>query len=96
MIFDELINKNPEAVIWDGFDSAYIGYTYTGKDKDCVAVYDFYTMLDLVIEGIEDTMEQDEYETEDEIFSAAYSHLDTNVIGGYLGKYSPVVMYKDA
>ena len=61
MIFDELIEKNPNAVIWDGFDSAYIGYTYTGQNKDCVAVYDFYTMLDLVIEGIEDTMEDDEY-----------------------------------
>ena len=49
MIFEELIEKNPQAVIWDGFDAAYIGYTYAGKDKDCVAVYDFYTMLDLVI-----------------------------------------------
>jgi len=96
MIYEELIEKNPEAIVWDGFDTAYIGYTYTGQNKDCVAVYDFYTMLDLVVEGIEDTMDEDEYENEDEIFSAAYSHLDTNVIGGYLGKYTPVVMYKDA
>ena len=93
--YTELKEENPKAEIWEGFEQAYLGYGYNSDNK-CVAVYDYYTMLDLVIEGIEDTMEEDEYQTEDEIFSAAYSHLDTNVIGGYLGKYTPVVMYKDA
>ena len=92
MIFEELLEKNPKALIWDGFDQAYIGYTYSHIEKEPVAVYDYYTMLDLVIDGI---FETEDNVTDDEAFSLAIEHLDYNVIGGSLGEFTPVVMYKD-
>ena len=33
--------------------------------------------------------------TDDEAFNLAIEHLDYNVIGGSLGEFTPVVMYKD-
>jgi len=96
MQYEELLDANPDAIIWNGFEQAYIGYSYKPDTKDAVAVYDYYTMLDLVIEAIEDTCEEGEYETEDEIINEAIQHIDFNVIGGYLGEYTPIVMFKDA
>ena len=96
MQYEELLDANPDAVIWNGFEQAYIGYSYKPDTKHAVAVYDYYTMLDLVIEAIEDTCEEGEYETEDEIINEAIQHIDFNVIGGYLGEYTPIVMFKDA
>ena len=43
-VYDELKDYNPEAIIVDDFEEAYLGYTTGG-----VAIYDFYTMVDIVV-----------------------------------------------
>jgi len=87
-VYDELKEYNPKAMIIDDFEVAYLGYSNDGK-----AVYDFYTMLDLVIEGIYDDTEEEI--TEDEAFSEAYSHLEMNIINAYVGEFTPIIMYKE-
>jgi hypothetical protein len=87
-VYDELKEFNPKAMIIEDFEEAYLGFSTEGK-----AIYDFYTMLDLVIDGIyEDAPEK---LTEDEAYGEAYAHLDCNVIGVQKGQYSPIIMYKE-
>ena len=42
-VYDELKELNPEALIVEDFEQAYLGYTHDGK-----AIYDYYTMVDIV------------------------------------------------
>ena len=87
-VYDELKEFNPKAMIIEDFEEAYLGYSTDGK-----AIYDFYTMLDIVIDGIyEDAPEQ---LTEEEAYGEAYAHLDCNVIGAYVGEHTPIIMYKE-
>jgi hypothetical protein len=90
--YNELKDINPKAQVWEGFEQAYLGYGYN-SDDECVAVYDYYTMLDLVIEGIEETSDEDMID--DEIIDAAIDHIQLNVIGKKRGKCTPLVIYKD-
>tara|TARA_R100000734_G_C3313274_1_gene104542 strand:- start:938 stop:1228 length:291 start_codon:yes stop_codon:yes gene_type:complete len=91
--YTELKEENPKAEIWEGFEQAYLGYGYNSDNK-CVAVYDYYTMLDLVIEGIEETMEDDDMLVVD-VIDAAIEHIQINVIGRERGGCKPLVIYKD-
>jgi hypothetical protein len=85
-VYDELKDYNPEALIIDDFEEAYLGFSTDGK-----AIYDFYTMLDVVVEGIL----EDEDCTEDEAVNDAIQHIETNIISAYVGPYTPIVMYKE-
>jgi hypothetical protein len=87
-VYSELKEFNPKAMIIDDFEEAYLGYSSDGK-----AIYDFYTMLDLVIDGIYEDAEEEI--TEDQAYSEAYSHLDYNVINAYVGEHTPIIMYKE-
>ena len=87
-VYSELTEFNPKAMIIDDFEEAYLGYSSDGK-----AIYDFYTMLDIVIDGIYEDAEQEI--TEDEAYSEAYAHLDFNVLGAYRGEHTPIIMYKE-
>ena len=87
-VYSELKEFNPKAIIIDDFEDAYLGYSTDGK-----AIYDFYTMLDIVIDGIyEDTEEEI---TEETAYEEAYTHLDYNVIRAFVGEYTPIIMYKE-
>jgi len=87
-VYSELTEFNPKAMIIDDFEEAYLGYSSDGK-----AIYDFYTMLDMVIDGIYEDAEEEI--TEDEAYSEAYAHLDYNILGAYVGEYTPIIMYKE-
>ena len=50
-------------------------------------------MLDMVIDGIYEDAEEEI--TEDEAYSEAYAHLDYNILGAYVGEYTPIIMYKE-
>lgn len=87
-VYSELTEFNPKAMIIDDFEEAYLGYSSDGK-----AIYDFYTMLDMVIDGIYEDAE--EKITEDEAYSEAYAHLDFNILKAYVGEHTPIIMYKE-
>lgn len=87
-VYSELTEFNPKAIIIDDFEEAYLGYSSDGK-----AIYDFYTMLDMVIDGIYEDAPKEI--TEDEAYSEAYAHLDSNILGAYVGEHTPIIMYKE-
>lgn len=87
-VYSELTEFNPKAMIIDDFEEAYLGYSSDGK-----AIYDFYTMLDMVIDGIYEDAEEEI--TEDQAYSEAYEHLDYNILGAYVGEHTPIIMYKE-
>lgn len=86
-VYDELKDYNPEALVIDDFEEAYLGFSTNGT-----AIYDFYTMLDIVVEGI---LEDEEDWTEDEAVTEAIQHIETNILSAYVGPYTPIVMYKE-
>jgi hypothetical protein len=77
-IRDTLDEINPDAIIWDGFDEALIGI-----GERCglgpVAIYDRETMVEILSEEMT-VDEADEY-------------LEFNVIGAYVGEYTPIIVY---
>jgi len=85
-VYDELKEFNPEALVIDDFEEAYLGFTTKG-----IAIYDYYTMLDIVIEGIL----EDEDCTEEEAVDNAIQHIDFNILSAYVGPYTPIVKYKE-
>lgn len=87
-VYDELKEFNPKAMIIEDFEEAYLGYSTDGK-----AIYDFYTMLDLVIDGIYEDAEEEI--TEDQAYSEAYLHLDSNVVNASASEHTPIIMYKE-
>lgn len=85
-VYDELKDYNPEAIIVDDFEEAYLGYTTGG-----VAIYDFYTMVDIVVDGIL----EDEDIDEDKAVSDAIQHIEYNILSANHGPYTPIFMYKE-
>jgi hypothetical protein len=85
-VYDELKEFNPEALIVDDFEEAYLGYTHDGK-----AIYDFYTMVDIVVDGI---LEDNDFD-EEEAVSEAIQHVEMNIVNAYVGTYTPIFMFKE-
>jgi hypothetical protein len=77
-IRDTLSEGNPDAIVWDGFDEALIGI-----GERCglgpVAIYDHEAMVEILMEDM----------TVDD----AHEYLQYNVIGAYVGEYTPIVVY---
>jgi hypothetical protein len=76
-IRDSLSEMNEEALVWDGFDEALIGF-----GQRCgmgpVAVYDYEKMVEILMEDM----------TVDE----AHEYLEYNVLGAYIGEYTPIIV----
>ena len=85
-VYDELKDFNPEAIIVDDFEKAYLGYSNDGK-----AIYDYYTMVDIVVDGILEDNDIDE----DEAVSEAIQHVEYNIVNAHVGTYTPIFMYKE-
>lgn len=85
-VYDELKEYNPEAVIIDDFEEAYLGYSVEGR-----AIYDYYTLVDIVTDGIL----EDNDMTEEEAVDEAIQHVDFNIVGAFVGPFTPIVMFKE-
>ena len=71
----ELIAElNPEAIVWDGFDDAIIGYDM----REWKAIYDEAKMTDILMER--DGM----------TYGDAIAYLGFNVFCAYVGEYTPI------
>ena len=85
-VYDELKEYNPEAVIIDDFEEAYLGYSVEGR-----AIYDYYTLVDIVTDGIL----EDNDMTEEDAVEEAIQHVDFNIVGAFVGPFTPIVMFKE-
>jgi hypothetical protein len=76
-ILDILADLNPEAILWDGFEGAVIGF-----GERCglgpVAVYSW----DRMVQILSDEMDEEE----------AAEYINYNILGAYVGEYTPIIM----
>ena len=72
-----LATASPEAALWDGLDDAIVGIGL--RDTKLVAVYDYDRMV--AVFCAREGWEQD----------AAVEWVEYNVIGAYVGPYTPLV-----
>lgn len=74
--FDQLAEQNPEALLADGLERAYIGVTMNQHHTQ-VACYDFWKCVEILeADGM----------TEDE----AIEFLEFNTLGAYVGDHGPL------
>ena len=85
-VYDELKEYNPEALIIDDFEEAYLGYSVEGR-----AIYDYYTLVDIVTDGIL----EDNDMTEEDAVEEAIQHVDFNIVGAFVGPFTPIVMIRE-
>lgn len=71
-----------DAILWDGFEGAVIGTVQGWSDGSLYEriCYDGYKMIEILVE---DGMSQEE----------ADEHIQFNVIGGYVGELTPVILW---
>ena len=76
---EALSRENPEALLADGFEKAFVGYGYAFNGK-ALAIYNEEICLDILMEREEMTMEQ------------AVDYFYFNVKGAYVGEGTPIFM----
>lgn len=74
--FHELAEVNPEALLADGFEQAYLGYVINTHHKS-VAVYDAIKCVEILMR---DGMTEEE----------AWEYLDFNTFCAYVGEDGPL------
>ena len=77
---DELAELNPEALVADGFSSAYIGHASPQFNAPPLAVYDFNKCVKIL-------MERDEMD-----YAEALEFFEFNVLGAYMGEGTPMFL----
>lgn len=75
-VFDDLSEVNPEALLADGLEDAYLGYVINTHHKS-VAVYDAVKCVEILIR---DGMTEEEAE----------EYLEFNTFCAYVGKNGPL------
>jgi hypothetical protein len=76
-LFEALRDANPEALLADGFERAYLGFT-VNQHHAVVAVYDYAACVAILVErdGV------DELDAEE--------HLSFNTLSAYVGEHTPL------
>lgn len=75
-VFDDLSEVNPEALLADGLEDAYLGYVINTHHKS-VAVYDAVKCVEILMR---DGMTEEE----------AWEYLDFNTFCAYVGENGPL------
>jgi hypothetical protein len=79
---EEIEEINPEALLCDGFDEAIIGMAERINLSHVVA-YDVDKMLEIMVERDGMTYEE------------AMEYFDYNILGAWIGEYTPVYIRKN-
>ena len=79
---EEIEEINPEALLCDGFDEAIIGMAERINLSHVVA-YDVDKMLEIMVERDGMTYEE------------AMEYFDYNILGAWMGEYTPVYIRKN-
>jgi len=82
ILFDQLkarlAEENPEALLWDGLESALVGIARR-CGQPTLAVYDYNLCIEALMQ---EGMSHDE----------AVEYIEFNVVGGWLGPNTPVML----
>ena len=79
--FNEVGDINPEAIIYDGYDDAIIGMA-SRINLGPVVAYDVDKILEILVERDGMTYEE------------AMEFFDFNIMGGWLGEFTPIFVTK--
>ena len=74
---EQVADINPDALFADGFDGAIIGYDAAGS----CCVYDYDKCLKVLMER------------DDMIYPEAHEYMEFNVIGAYVGDFTPIFIH---
>lgn len=96
----ELLEANPDAIVFDEFYQAYLGYV-TRKNFDApVACYDARKMVRILAEnflqdeGFRDSVEwANNRELEEHAVATAVEYLEFNTFDAWLGDHTPVFLH---
>lgn len=75
-----MVELTDDMILWDGFDDCILGVGLRCCSEDCV-VYDGSKMIQVLMNRDGMTYEE------------AYEYMDYNIIGAYVGKTTPVIVY---
>lgn len=91
MSIDEISEINPQALILDGFDDAIIGIAERINLGPVVA-YDKHKIINTLMNDMEVSEEElEEGETiEDKKYELAMEYFDYNIIGAWMGEFTPI------
>jgi glutathione S-transferase len=89
-IYEYLKEKSPEAILYDGCDSALVGTARLYREEQWVELA-IYSYNDLV-QHFKEEFSQDEDTSIDDAEEQAMEWVDYNIAGGYLGIYTPLII----
>ncbi len=91
MTIDDIAEINPDALTCDGFDDAIIGMAERINLGPVVA-YDVEKMIQILMKDMEvEEEELEEGETiENKKYEMAYEYFEYNIIGAWMGEFTPV------
>jgi len=78
-----LAEIDPNIILFDGLDDAIIGHAYLRQSQTHVAVYDY----DKIVEALMESQGMNR--------RGAREYADFNIVGAYLGEYTPVILYRE-
>lgn len=70
----------PDVLLMDGFDEAFIGYSQRNNNEPLLAVYSWSLMVDVLVER--DGMTSEE----------AAEYVDFNCVGAWVGDRTPIIV----
>ena len=86
--FWELNDLNPDAVVFEEFADAYVGYAVKPEFNNPVAVYDASKCIDILIEQFKEDPDYDGDEMD--ALDMAVEYFDYNTMGAWYGEDTPV------
>jgi len=95
MTVEEIAEYNPEALVCDGFDEAILGMAERINLGPVVA-YDKDKMIEIIMRDMdvsEDDLEEGET-IEDKKYEMAIEHFEYNIIGAWMGEFTPIFITK--
>jgi uncharacterized protein YozE (UPF0346 family) len=78
-IHQYLESTGETALLMDGFDEAFLGFSYR-MNEPVIAVYSWTTMIDILVDR--DGMDFDE----------ASEYIDFNILNAWVGEQTPIVV----
>lgn len=95
MTREEISEINPEALLCDGFDEAIIGIA-DRINLGPVVAYDVEKMIHIIMKDMEVNEEEleDGMDIESTKYQMAYEYFDFNIMGAWMGEFTPVFIFK--
>lgn len=78
-IHEALVEMDESALLMDGFDEAFIGFSRRGNEP-VLACYSYDRMIEVLVER--DSMDYDE----------AMEYVDFNCVGAWMGERTPIIV----